>query len=428
MIWLQQIGLTENTITNFQGLFIALGIGLLLGLEREFSKKEPTSGPVFAGIRTFPIVALIGFVSGILAEQYAAWVIVAALFGVFALIALSYQNSRTNDLGTTTEFSLLITFLLGALVYSGKYHLSVSVAVIVTILLSLKISMHRIVEHLSRYEIFSILIFVIITALFLPLLPDKDLGPYGLFNPYRVWLIVVIFVSLNFLFYFLEKFLDDRKSILTAGVIRGFASSTATTWIFSRQSSNDKEESTLQAAAIVLASSIMFFRLLIWLFLLNQSIFLLIILPISILGFAGVLIGIYLSKRGSKLLHINKKKVTTASPINFKEALLFTTIFIIVQLLVGYANSRFGATGTLLAAGISGISDIDAITISLASFGKTTDLESIAATGILVAAFSNTFVKYLICLVFGSKALIKNVSLGFIPLFLGGLIYFLFFL
>lgn len=428
MEWLQHIELSAVILKNLQGLFVSLGIGLLLGLEREFSKKGEEQDRVFAGVRTFPIVALTGFVCGLLAELYSDLILVTGFIGVFALIALSYQNSRTSDPGTTTEFSLLMTFLLGTLVYSGRYHLSVSVAVLVTMLLSMKIRLHQIVNLLSRSEVTSILIFVIITALVLPLLPNHDFGKYGIFNPYKIWLIVVIFVSLNFLFYFLEKFLDKKKSILTTGILGGFASSTAAAWFFARQSSNKEGEASLQAAAIVLASSIMFFRLLIWLLLLNQAIFKILLLPVGFFGTTGLLLGYFLTRQPNGKLEIDQSIIQKRNPINLKEALFFTLIFIVVELLVGYADNQFGQTGTFLAAGISGITDIDAITVSMADFGKSNAKEAIAAVAILIAAFSNTLVKFSLCLLFGSSPLKKNASKAFIPLFIMGVAYILYLL
>ncbi|MBK7407082.1 MAG: MgtC/SapB family protein [Saprospirales bacterium] len=232
----QNLGFNEELLKAFQELLIVLGIGLLLGLEREFAKGVRDQERLFAGVRTFPIVALLGYLSLLLGVEYSIWIFVGTLFGASALIAMSYLGSKDQHLGTTTEFTLLITFLLGSLVFTGRYHLAVSITVIVTALLAFKARMHEVIHSLSEKDIQSILTFVVITALVLPLLPNKDMGPYGIINLYKIWLIVVIFVALNFVGYFLTKFLDQKKSTLMTGILGGFVSSTATTWFFSRQS------------------------------------------------------------------------------------------------------------------------------------------------------------------------------------------------
>jgi uncharacterized membrane protein (DUF4010 family) len=424
----QYSGLTPEMITSFEELLIVLGIGLLLGIEREFSKSKPDSERVklFAGVRTFPIVALAGYAGALLAEAFSVWILVATFAGVLAMIALSYQGSRGKDLGTTTEFSLMMTFILGALVFIGKYHLSVTIAVLVTALLTLKIRMHEVIKRLSREDILAILLFVVITALVLPLLPDEDFGPYAVFNPYKVWLIVVIFVTLNFLSYFLSKFLDEKRSTLTIGILGGFASSTATAWYFSRRTGKSASASRLAAAAIVLASSIMFFRLLIWLVILNLPLFRILWLPVSFFGIIGLAAGYWLSREEAPKGEGQEMPAGTTNPINLREALFFGLIYLLIQLLVGYADEQYGASGAYVASGISGITDIDAITISMAELAKGAGKEAIAATAIIIAAFSNTLIKYTFCLVFGNASLRRYASLVFVPLFLMGIAYVVF--
>lgn len=424
----QHTGLTSEMITSFEELLIVLGIGLLLGIEREFSKNRPDSEKVkvFAGVRTFPIVALAGYAGALLAEAFSVWILVAAFAGVLAIIALAYQGSRGKDLGTTTEFSLMMTFILGALVFTGKYHLSVTIAVLVTALLTLKIRMHEVVKRLSRDEILAILLFVVITALVLPLLPNEDYGPYGVLNPYTVWLIVVIFVTLNFLSYFLSKFLDEKRSTLTIGILGGFASSTATAWYFSRQSRKSRDGDRLRAAAIVLASSIMFFRLLIWLALLNFALLRAIWIPVSVFGLIGLGGGYWLSRQQKQQEENHVVPAGTNNPINLREALFFGLIYLLIQLLVGYTDEQYGASGTFIASGISGITDIDAITISMADLGKEAGKETVAATAVIIAAFANTLVKYAFCLIFGNASLRRYASFVFIPLFLLGIGYVVF--
>lgn len=429
MEWLSEIGWNEELFNAMKELLIVLGIGLLLGVEREFSKNKPDDEKLFAGVRTFPIVAIAGYLCLRMSEQFGMWIFAAGFLGVITLIALAYQSSRKKSRGTTTEFSLIMAFLLGGLVFGGEYHLAVTAAVVITALLSLKVRMHQAVYRLSRDEIQSIIIFIIITALVLPLLPDKDFGPYQAINLFKIWLIVSIFVTLNFLTYFLAKFMGEKKSVLSTGIIGGFASSTATAWFFSRQSRKQAHGGVLQAAAIVLASSIMFPRLLIWLLILNRSLFAELWLPVVLLGAIGVGAGLWIIRRhkgGEKEETDESEAHNTSNPINLKEALVFAAIYLAIQLLVGYAHEHFGDSGTYIAAGISGLTDIDAITISMANFEKSAIGLTVAGTAVIIAALANTLVKYGFCLVFGNARLKKYSSLAFAPLFVAGIGYIIF--
>ena len=195
-------------LTFLKNVAVAAGIGLLLGLEREFAKGKGRGfdESFFAGIRTFPIVALLGLLAGHLSTLYSPWVLVVCLAGTFAITALSYWlDSSDGNLGGTSEISLVVVFLLGALVEKGFYHGAVTIAVLVAALLALKVRLHSLVSDFTKNELLSILIMVTITGLVLPLLPKTDLGPYGAFNLYKIWLIVVIFVSLNFIAYFFRE-------------------------------------------------------------------------------------------------------------------------------------------------------------------------------------------------------------------------------
>jgi len=415
MEFLENIEWDAQLLNAIKELLIVLGIGILLGAEREYSKQQKDER-LFAGVRTFPIVGLLGYLTLFLSEKYSFLIYVAAFVGVMILVGLSYHRTQRQDAGTTTEFSLIITFILGSLVFAKSYHLAVTVAVIVTTLLTLKIRLHAVVRQLSQSDIFSIIYFVIITALVLPLLPNQDFGPYNVFNPYKIWLIVSIFVALNFVAYFLSKFIDHRRSVILTGILGGFASSTATAWFFSRQSGRSSKGGAIQASAVVLASSIMFPRLLIWLLLLNISLFQALWAPVLIIGLLGIGLGYYVGKKEQESAPATEHEIS--NPINFKEALIFAIIYVVIQFVVGYAESRYGDEGVYLAAGISGLTDIDAITISMANYAKESVGLSVAAAAVMIAAFANTLVKYAFCLIFGNNNMRKYASYAFVPLFL----------
>lgn len=420
MDFFEKIQWDDQLFHSLIELLMGVGIGLLLGMEREFAKRKKEEDRLFAGVRTFPIVTLLGYIGLKLGDQYGIWIFVAAFAGVLSLIALAYLGSQKKGQGpgTTTEFSLIIAFLMGGLVYSGQYHLAVSVTLVVMFLLTFKAGMHVAVEKLAKEDIVTILQFLLLTALVLPLLPNQAFDAYGVFNPFRIWLVVSIFLSLNFVTYFLGKFLAKRHSALLVGVLGGFASSTTTAWYFSRRTRGEGSGGALEASAIVLAASIMFPRLAIWLLILNESLFKTLAIPVLILGAAGVGLGIWLSKRQQQG-SLDAQPAT--SPLNIKEALIFGAVYLGIQWLVFFADQQWGDAGIYIAATLSGITDMDAITISMAEFGKGMDKQAMAALAIWIAAFTNTLVKYSFCLLFGSPALKKYSSYAFVPLFVLGL-------
>ncbi|MDX1667061.1 MAG: DUF4010 domain-containing protein [Saprospiraceae bacterium] len=391
---------------------MAAGIGALLGLEREFSKNRDDDRSLFAGIRTFPIVSIIGYIAIYLGEQYFFWIYLGVLVGVILLTGISYYvNASGGAIGMTTEFSLIVNFLLAALIYHGQYLPAAGVAILITFLLAFKPRLHSAVQKLSRSEIFSILFFIIITAIMLPVLPNEDYGWYGVFNPFRIWFIVVVFIGLNFMAYFAGKFIPPRHSKLMVGIVGGFVSSTATAWYLSRREHGTQTEGRLAASSIVLASSIMFPRVLVWLFLLNRTFFWKALLPIALLGIAGLITGYWLGRNTDEIEEGETQQID--NPINLKEALVFALLIVGIQLLFGYAEEKMGTSGIYLASFLSGISNIDAITVSLSNMGQQQISLITALIALLIACLTNTLVKYGLSLGFGGRHLRYYTSIGF---------------
>lgn len=421
--FLENLNIDATTLRIFQELLIVIGIGLLVGLERENSKtKDQKDRVLFAGVRTYPIVALIGYLSMYLSRELTIGVYLVTFGMLFGFVILSYYlNSKEGSRGATTEFSLIATFLLASYVIYGYYLITVFLALLVTALLALKVSLHSAVLKLDRNDILSILLFIVISGLILPLLPNQDFGPYQALNPFKIGLVVTIFISLNFIAYFLHKFIGAQSSIITTGVFGGFASSTATAWYFSKVAGKSKEGGLTHTAAIVLASSIMFPRLLIWLLILNRSLFIELWIPVLLFSLLGFGIGIYLSRKSFKGDRMNGPKIE--NPINLKEAGIFTVLYILILLLVGFAQNNYGDMGIYYAAGISGLTGVDAIAVSISKYANTGLSVGVATIALLIAAFANTLLKYALCLIFGNANMRKYASRAFIPLFLAGIGY-----
>ncbi len=406
-------------------LAVAIGIGILIGLEREFSQKGETTENVerFAGIRTFPIISLLGFLCAFLAEASNPWILPAAILGIFALVTtsyiVSYQQRRS---GSTTQFTAILTFLLGALLQFGYLDLSLLIAVATTILLALKLKLHSWVRTFSQQDIYAILEFVVLTVLVLPVLPDKTYGPYDVLNPHDIWVIVIILLTLNFTAYLVNKFIGEQKGTVVSGVLGGFASSTAVSWFYSRRSKAEPGKERTQSAAVVLASSIMFPRVLFWLYLLNKELLREMALPVIILGLAGGAMAWWLLKKENADQRASEER-SMKNPLNLGDALTFGVLYAGILLLVAYARDNLGEEGVYIASGISGLADIDAITISMSKLTGKEMVAFVTHNAIILAALANTLVKYGLCLGFGSKDMRRFSSYGFLPILGVGTIY-----
>lgn len=417
---METLDIGMDLLGQLQALLIVLGIGLLLGMEREQAYHRKEGKALFAGIRTFPIVSILGYLAVFLGGELSDLVFIGILLGGFSIIAIAFLRAQTAISGTTTEFTLMVAFLLGGMVKLGHYHLSVGIAIGVTALLAFKFRLHKIADALSQEELLSILQFLLVTALVLPLLPDKNMGPYSFFNAYKTGLILSIFLSLNFVGYFLARFFQERSTLFT-GMLGGLASSTATAWYFSRRVGKGKGNGSQEAAAVVLASSIMFPRLLVWPALLNWTLFSALALPIIFLGVLGTLVSWYLFRSAPQDELSGPPE--QGNPLNFREAIVFTVIYTAIQLGVGYAAAHLGDTGVYWAAVVSGFADVDAITVSMSEYGNEFRRLEVASAATVLAAVSNTLVKYGFCLAFGNNTMRRKSTLGFAVILLAAIGY-----
>ena len=415
----------SETIRYVQEFAICLGIGLLIGLEREFSKSsDPEHKQSFAGIRTFTLTAIYGYLAAILSGLIHPAFYLVAFAGLAVLLSLGYvYSARNGDHGGTSEMAQMLTFLLPALVFYGSYLGAVTIAVLLTFILAQKLRIHQLIRQMNKQEIVQILLFLVLTVLLLPLLPDENFGPYGIFNLYRNWMVVAIFMALHFFTYFLGKFLAPERSIVLTGILGGLASSTATAWYFSKYSRNQPESGYLAITAIILASSLMFIRMLVWLLLLNPSLLATSGIVIGLLALSGIGIGLWFYTR-KKPIDTTTIALPVSNPVNVRDALVFTMVFLAFRWMVAYAGERYGSNGVYWASILAGITDIDAITISLADGLYSLMTPVILTKALLLAAMTNTLVKFLLCISIGSPTLRIQAIKAFAPILIIGIVAF----
>jgi uncharacterized membrane protein (DUF4010 family) len=422
-------GLGEGTILDLeliQRLAVALAIGLLIGMERGWDDQETHETPRIAGVRTFALIALLGALWQLLGSRFGALVIAVGFLGFAALyVSASWLEARgTGHYGITTEVAAFITFTLGALTMQGDVLLPAGTAVIVTIILSAKPILHRGLERLERRELYAILKLLLISVVMLPALPDRGFGPWQAINPYEMWWIVVLICALSFIGYFAQKLAGARRGIILTSLFGGLVSSTATTVSFSRQARAEPALASLYAVGIIIACTVMFPRILIIVGLIQPQLLRALAWPMGIMAVIACAsaLGQWRALKTSKEV----EAPTLQNPFDFRMALQFAALLTLILILARALRTWFGSLGVYLLAAVAGLSDVDAIAVSLSRTAPE-ELALVAAAGaITVAALVNTVVKGLMAVFIGGGTIGRRVGLTNAVAAAGGMISLLF--
>jgi uncharacterized membrane protein (DUF4010 family) len=402
----------------------ALLIGALIGLEREFVQQR-SGEQEFGGIRTFALMALLGAVAAFLTDQYGPLIFLGAYLGLILLLWASLLSSaiRGEEEGITSEVAALLVPLLGAMMIWNQPAVAAALGVITALILALKPRLHGVARRMSAEDLRATLEFSIITAVVLPLLPNEGFGPFGVLNPFQIWLLVVFISGIGFLGYVLMKFIGTEQGVGITGLLGGLVSSTATTLSFAGRSKTNAGLSTLLAQGIILASCVMFPRVLIEVAVVNPGLVKRVVVPLVAMLIAG-LIGFYiLWRRGRAEKKAEHGGVELSNPLRLKTAITFGLVFAFVLVAVEAANEYFGSAGVYLASILTGITDVDSITLSVSNLSLKGLLdERVAAIAIIMATIMNTITKAVMAMVLGTPRLRRLVSRAFGVVVLTGLI------
>ncbi len=342
------------------GLGIALGLGLIVGIQRESASSD------LAGVRTFPLVTLLGAVSALLAQAAGGWVLAAGLVGVAAATAMgnvARLRSSESDPGMTTEVALLLMYALGAYVMDGNRAVAVVLGGTVAVLLHFKAELHGLVSRLGGAELRAIMQFVLLALVVLPVLPDATFGPYSVFNPREMWLMAVLIVGLSLAGYIALKFFGERAGIVAGGLLGGLISSTATTVSWSRITRDQPQASRAAALVIVIASTVVYGRVLVEIGAVARPFLSAAAPPIAVLaaGMAASALWLWLRTRDEAAARTDGQQ-----PASLKTAFSFAALYVVVLLAVAFVNERVGTRGLYVVSVVSGLTDVDAITLSVA--------------------------------------------------------------
>ena len=407
-------------------LIVSAGVGLIIGLEREFNTHDqPTH---VGGIRTFVLAASLGNVSDWVSQHTAPALLVAVLAGFVLLVLVAYfVQTQKGKLGLTTPMALVLTFLLGVANSRGLMQESLAVVVLMTTVLSLKEQLHGFVQQITEDELFAFIKFIVLALLILPMLPTTPFGPDNLLNARELGYIVVLVLSISFAGYLLLKFGSPHKGILLTAVLGGLFSSTLIAWVFSSKSRERNDLSRAYGSGIVLASSIMFIRVFVWVSVFAFQVAKDLFVPL-LLMFLVSLVPTW------QVFRAHKKEdgvppLSPGNPLDIRNAVFFALLYIGITLFMSASRLWLHPALTYLSGALAGIADIDAITISTAKWAATPSGQSReAAVTVLLAVMSNSLFKCLVGMLRGSADLRKPVGLGFGLVLLVGAVWVFFWL
>ncbi|HEX9049536.1 MAG TPA: MgtC/SapB family protein [Anaeromyxobacter sp.] len=403
----------------FASLGVAAAAGLLIGLERERSKSGERTEAFLGGARTHPLLALAGGVATLAAREVGP-VAVAVPFGALVLLlGLSYAGEvwRDGHRGLTSEAAFILSFLLGALaltqdvIPSATHKLAAvaAVAVVATFLLSAKPMLHPMVRRISTEDLTATLEFLVIVVVALPLLPDRGYGPYAVLNPFQIGVLMVLISALSFAAYVAIRLLGARRGLGVTGLFGGLVSSTAVTLSMAGRARERPQIADSAALAVMLASTVMFARVLVIVTLVNPALRGHVALPMAGGIGGGLLATLFLWIRSGRAT-THEETVALSNPFELGAAMKFALIFAVILVGSKAATELFGSAGTYAAGLLAGVTDVDAITLTVSKLaGDGGVAPDVAATTIFLGTASNTLAKGIMGAVVGGWSFGRRV-------------------
>lgn len=389
----------------FSQLGIALGLGLLVGLQRQRVDSK------LAGVRTFPLVTIFGTLCGLLAQPLGGWVVGAAFLALTAIIVIgnvAKLKDGTVNPGVTTEVAVLLMFGVGVYLTVGSPGVAIAVGGGAAVLLQFKVQMHKLVAKLGEEDLTAIMQFALISLVILPVVPNRTYGPYAVLNPRQIWWMVVLIVGISLGGYIAYKFLGEKLGIVLGGILGGLVSSTATTVSFARRTAKAPESTPAAAVVIMLASTVVVVRMMVEVAIVSPSFLRAAWAPLALMLIVFIALSAALWFFGARE---EAELPPQENPSELKSALLFGVIYAVVLFAVAAAKEQFGAGGLFIVAGISGLTDVDAITLSTSQLVDGGRLEADAGWKVvIVALLSNLVFKALSIFALGCRQLFLKVS------------------
>ena len=404
-------------------IILTLFLSSLIGLEREEHKASPDKY-AFGGIRTFPLIGLLGYAMQLLSGT--SLLPLAAGFAVVgSFLWLSYQHKlQSGGLpGITSEISGLATYVIGALVSQGHFWIAGAISVLSVLLLELKIFLEGLSRRIPAEEIFTFTKFLFLTVVILPIVPNKTFSPFGI-NLFKTWLVVVAVSTISYASYLLQILTKGKGGMILAALLGGAYSSTLATIVLAKRAKETATSSHLFSGAILMASGMMYLRLTGLIAIFNRQLLAKLALPLLALAAVGLTLGWFWTRRPEGQSEELKKDYVPRNPLELWVAFLFGGIFIAMLVLTSLTLTHLGQRGVLGLAALMGVSDVDPFVLSLTQSAGSLTTVGLAAAGILIATASNNAVKAVYAFIFADRKtgvqslclLLGYSLLGLVPL------------
>jgi len=371
-------------------ILLVLFLSFLVGLERE--EHRASGGYAFGGVRTFPLIGLIGYAVAFLSEgQLLPMVLGFAVVAGFLMLSFHHKLAAAETPGVTSEMSGLVTYLVGALVYREQFWIAAAVCVASTLLLELKVYLEKLTTRIAPGEVLTFTKFLLLTAVILPVLPNQEFGPFAI-NPFKTWLVVVAVSTVSYGSYVIQRLTKEQGGVVLAAILGGAYSSTVTTVVIARRAKRENHPHLFSGGTLI-ACGVMYVRLIVLLGLFNRG--LMIALGPSFLMLAGLAVafGWYWSRRVDRGSEEVKREYDPKNPLELRAALLFAGLFLVMLIATHLVAIHLGRAGVYVLAAVMGVADVDPFIMGMTqSAGAVTSLQ-VAAVAILIAAASNNIVK-----------------------------------
>jgi uncharacterized membrane protein (DUF4010 family) len=396
-----------NQLPMLMRLGVALAIGLMLGLERGWEFRELHTEQRTAGLRTFGAIGLLGGVVAELGGDRGALLIAALAIALGIVLAAGYwrESEIDRNVSLTTSIAALVTYSLGALAGRGELLGASSSAVILTLLLGFRPELHGIIRGIDRNELLATFRLLLISVVMLPVLPNRGYGPWAAFNPFDIWWMVVLVAAVSYVGYFATRLMGAERGILITGVFGGLASSTVVALSLARRAAHELRAPNLLAAGATIASAIMWPRIFLIVSAVAPNLGWQMAWPLGAAALVAVAAAFWIAHRGrdeEKALPDSGEQVKAANPLDLATAFRFGVILTVIMVAARAASAWAGASGLLLVAGISGLVDVDAISLSVATMSTHQMVAPVVAiSAILLAAVVNTVLKAVMALAIG---------------------------
>jgi uncharacterized membrane protein (DUF4010 family) len=403
-------------------IVLVLFLAFLIGLEREEHKADQ-SHYYFGGVRTFPLIALIGYAIALLTGRQLLPEILGFLV-VGGFLMLSYWHKVTTKQGdempgVTSELSGLITYLLGALVCHDYFWIATTLTVASMLLLELKDVLEGLTKRLAPHEILTFTKFLLLTAVILPVLPNQPFGRF-LINPFKTWLVVVAVSTVSYGSYLLLQ-VTKGSGIQLSAVLGGIYSSTATTVALAKRSTRE-DHPHLFAGSILLASAFMYLRVIILIAIFNWQLVRLLVVPFLLLAASAAVTGLVWARRRDGTTEELHRQYKHENPLEMRAAFFFAGLFLVILIVTRLGFSYLGNRGTYILGAVIGFADVDPFVMSMTQTAGAAAQLTVSATAIVVATASNNLAKALYAAFFGSRKTGRESLVLLVLLSLAGLL------